>query len=285
MSKRKRKAINNLIVVSDTHCGCQMGLYPNNPDDPIILDGGGSYRPSELQQKTWSWWNEFWEDWVPMVTKGEPYAVVFNGDAIDGRHHNSTTQITHNVKDQIKIAKAILEPVVKKCEGRYYHIRGTEAHVGQTGEYEEQLAQGLGAIPDKQGNFARWEMWVRVGVGLVHITHHIGTAGSMAYETSAIQKEIEQAFVEAARWDGEIPDVLVRSHRHRNAETRIICHKGFATSCTTAGWQLKTPLIHRIAGGRQTQPQIGGTLVRCGDEDIFTRHKIWSLTRPEPEVL
>ena len=282
MTKRKTtELVNNLIAVSDTHCGCQMGLCLS----PVELDGGGSYKPSKLQLKVAAWWDEFWGEWVPMVTKGEPYAVVFNGDSIDGSHHNATTQITHNIKDQVRIAYAILKPIYDKCEGRYYHIRGTEAHVGQTGEHEEQLAEMLGAIPDDQGNYARWELRVRVGKGLAHITHHIGTAGSMAYETSAIQKELEQAFVEAARWGGEIPDVVLRSHRHRNAETRIICHKGFATSCTTAGWQLKTPLVHRIAGGRQTQPQFGGTLIRCGDEEVFTRHKIWSLEPSPPEVL
>jgi len=96
-------------------------------------------------------------------------------------------------------------------------------------------------------------------------------------------KELEQAFVEAARWSEEIPDVVVRSHRHRNAETRIQTYKGFCTSCTTAGWQLKTPYVFRVVGARQTTPQIGGTLVRCGDEDVFTRHRLWNMRRAKTE--
>ena len=84
--------IKNVVVISDTHCGCQLGLCP-----PVVnLDNGGTYVQSSLQKKLWEMWNEFWDVWIPMVTKGEPYIIVHNGDAIDGVHHNSVTQITHN---------------------------------------------------------------------------------------------------------------------------------------------------------------------------------------------
>ena len=273
--------ITNLIIISDLHAGCQLGLCPPGP---IPLDNGGEYYPSKNQKIVWSHWEEFWSEWVPRVTREEPFAVVLNGDATDGVHHRSVTQITQNLTVQKEIAMKILGPIVAHCDGWYYHIRGTEAHVGPSGQEEESLAKSLGAIPDELGNHARWELWIRVGIGLVHITHHIGTAGGLAYETTAIHKELEQSFVEAGRWNDEIPDVIVRSHRHRNAETRIQTYKGFATSCTTAGWQLKTPFVYRTAGARQTQPQLGGTLVRSGDEDVYTRHRLWNLKRPKTET-
>lgn len=285
MAKRKPKPIHNLVVISDLHCGCRLGLCP---PDPVKLDDAAAYVATPLQRDVWGRWEEFWRDWVPKATRGEPFAVVVNGDALDGKHHNAVTQISQNLTDQARLAKQVLRPVVEAAGGRYYHLRGTEAHVGPSGQEEERLAEELGAVPDAEGRHARWELWIRLRNGehngLVHITHHIGTAGSLAYETTAIHKELEQAFVEAARWDNEIPDVVLRSHRHRNAETRIQTHKGFATSCTTAGWQLKTPFVYRVIGGRQAQPQIGGTLIRCGDEDLYTRHRLWNLPRPREEV-
>lgn len=281
----QKKPINNLVVVSDLHAGCRLAICP---PDGIKLDDGGHYKPSPLQLKLWEYWNFFWDEWVPVVTKGEPYAIVFNGDAIDYIHHNSVTQISHNIVDQVNLAHMILKPVVDRCGGRYYHIRGTEAHSGPSASSEEQLAQRLGAIPNDDGQYARWELYIRVGLGLVHVSHHIGTTGSMAYETSGPQKELEQMFVAAARWGMEPPDVVVRSHRHRNVETRIRMKKddryGFATACTTAAWQLKTPFAYRIAGGRVSLPQIGGSLVRCGDEDLFTRHCVWSVIPPKTET-
>lgn len=276
---RKKKPLNNLIVISDEHCGCRLGLCPPK----IQLDDGAIYQQTPIQKDIWKRWLLFWNKWVPIVTREEPFVVVNNGDALDGKHHNAVTQISQNLTDQARIAKEVLRPVVAACEGRYYHIRGTEAHVGPSGQEEERLAEELNAIPDREGRHARWELWIEIGVGLIHLSHHIGTAGSLAFETTAVHKELEQSFVEAARWGNRYPDVIIRSHRHRNVETRIQTARGFATACTTAGWQAKTPFVYKIAGGRVTLPQIGGTLVRSGNEDVYTRHKLWNLDRPKVE--
>ena len=280
--KKQAKSVANLIVISDTHIGCQAGLCPPSG---YALDDGGRYMPNQLQQVVWSWWEEFWNEWVPDVCRGEPFAVCMNGDALDGVHHNSTTQWSHNLKDQNKAAVSVLKDVVSRCEGRYYHIRGTEAHVGQSGAEEERLAEALGAIPNESGQYARWELWLRIGTGLANLTHHIGTAGSLAYETSALMRELSEAYVESGRWNNEAPDWLIRSHRHRNSEIRIQTHKGFATIFTTPAWQLRTPFCFKVAGVRESTPQIGGSLVRCGDEDYYTRHFVKSIARSREESL
>ena len=182
--------INNVIVISDTHIGCQFGLY--NPKLKFSLDGGGKYSPSSNQLKVWAMWEDFWNNWVPMVTKKEKFILVHNGDVIDGKHHKSNTQITQNITDQKKIAYEILAPIIDKSAG-YYHIRGTDAHVGSSGEDEEDLARMLGAIPDEADNNARHEMWLRLGQRLIHFSHHIGTTSSSAYESTAVYKELVEA--------------------------------------------------------------------------------------------
>lgn len=268
----------NLVVVSDLHVGCQLGLCPSGG---LPLDEGGVYSPSKAQRAVWRVWREFWDKWVPMATRGEGFDLVMNGDAIDGSHHGSTHQISHNPADQEAWAFSILEPIVAhpKCN-RYYHIRGTEAHVGQSGEAEERLARRLGAIPNEVGQHARYELWKRVGPALVHVMHHIGTTGSQAYESTAVHKELVEAYVEAGRWGDEPPDVLVRAHRHRSFETRIPAKRGAAIATVTPGWQLKTPFVWKIAGARQSQPQFGGLMVRAGDEDpIYVRHFVQRLAR------
>lgn len=228
--------IANLVIVSDLHVGCRVGLaHPDGHE----MDDGATYWPTKLQQKMWCWWEEFWSTWVPEVTHGEPYAVCLNGDCLDGVHHNSVTQWTQNLTFQRRAAVKILRPVVEMCGGRYYHVRGTEAHAGKSGQDEEEIASQLNAIPNKDGQYARYELWIRVGRGLAHITHHIGTAGSMHYESTAPMRELTEAYVESGRWKEESPDWVVRSHRHRNVEVRVQTHKGFATVAVTAGWQLK----------------------------------------------
>lgn len=269
------------IVISDTHIGCKLGLCP--PGD-IALDEGGFYRQSVLQAKVWSWWeNDFWSQWVPTVVRRQPFAVVVNGDLLDGRHHNTTTQISQNLSDQRKIAHIVFGPIVDKCKGRFYIIRGTEAHTGQSGENEETLAQELGAIPNETGNYARWDMWLRIKDRLAHITHHIGITGSMHYETTALMKEYAEACAEAGRWDREAPSWIIRSHRHRHTEIKIPTAKGLGICAVTPGWQLTTPFVWKGAG-RNTTPQFGGTLLRTGDEEHYTRHFIRNIDRT-PEVI
>jgi len=273
------KPVNSLIVISDIHAGCKLGLCPS---DGVRLDDGGEYLPSKQQVEVWSYWQEFWEDWVPMVTKGEPFSVVNNGDSLDGVHHNAVTQISNNLTDQSRIAEKILKPVVEKCEGRYYHIRGTEAHVGKSAQYEEKLAEDVGAKPSDTGQYARWDMWYRLGESraLCHFSHHIGGTGSSSYESTGVYKEMVEAFNEAGRWHDEPPDVVARAHRHRQFETRIATKKGYGISLVTPGWQLRTPFTFRLASGRAGTPQFGGYIIRCGDRDeIFTRFKVWKIER------
>lgn len=279
--------LNNIVVVSDLHCGCRLGLYPCTGEPPM-LDEGGQFKPSKLQRVVWSWWREFWSKWVPMVCHGEPYALVVNGDALDGVHHNAVTQVSQNLEDQRSIAEAVLKPVVTAClkaGGRYFHLRGTEAHVGPSGQHEESLARSLGADRDGQGRAARYELWLELGNGLIHFTHHIGTTGSMHYESTAVNKELAEAYAEAGRWRRRPPDVIVRSHRHRAFEVRVPTKLGYGISLVTPGWQLRTPFTYRIAGARQAQPQLGGTVIRQGDRELYTRSRVWELDRPNPEKL
>jgi hypothetical protein len=280
---------NNIVCISDIHAGCRLALCP---PEGATLDDGGTYMPSNFQQKMWALWEEFWLEWVPEATRGEPYCVVFNGDALDGVHHNSTTQISHNLGDQHKIAYRILSRVVEMCEGRYYHIRGTEAHVGKSAAAEEALASHLGAIPNEEGQYARYDLWKTVGPGkLCHFVHHIGTTGSQAYEATAVHKELVEEFAEAGRWRNEPPDVVVRSHRHRYMRSSVpIGHvgdkgqqsTGEAYSVVTPCWQGKTPFVWKIPGGRLSTPQFGGIVVRWADE-LFVRPKVWTVDRSKTE--
>lgn len=286
MAKTKQIEINNLVVTADEHAGCQLGLCPARG---VRLDEGGRYKPNKLQRGVWRHWKYFWSTWIPKIVHGEPFGVVNNGDAIDGSHHGTVTQITQNLEDQVDIAYEILAPIVELCDGRYWHIRGTEAHGGKSGQQEEELAKRLGAIPCPQtGQFARYHLLKRVGTGLTHISHHIGSTSSAAYEATAPMRELHTAFADAGRWGYSAPDVIARSHRHRNIEVRMAARTsegptGYAAVFTTPGWQGKTPLVWRSMEGRLSEPQFGGAIIRQGDEDLHTRHYVEPLKRPPIE--
>lgn len=274
--------VRNLVVVSDSHCGCRLGLCP---PESVRLDDGGTYHASPFQKNVWGLWREFWGSWVPSVVKREPWDLVHNGDVIDGVHHNSTTQISHNIHDQLLIAQTALRPIVAACcksGGTYYHIRGTEAHVGSSANYEEMLATALGAAPNREHQYARYDLWKRVGRALVHLLHHVGTTGSAAHEASAVNAELTAEFVEAARWREEPPDFIVRSHRHRFIAVDLDTAKGIGAAVVTPGWQGKTPFSWKVAGARLSVPQFGGIIIRDPvDSEMHYRRKIWTIGRSE----
>ncbi len=279
----KPKSVRNLIVVSDTHGGCRLAVF--NPHEKFRLDDGGFYRPSEFQEQLWTLWRSFWDDWVPTVTKGEPYDIVHNGDIIEGVHHNTTTQISHNINDQKRIAAAVMAPEIAKARkmgGAFYSIRGTAAHVGQSSIYEEEVAALLGAVPNRVGQHSRYDLWKRVGGrALVHLLHHIGTTGSAAHEASALNAEYTAMLVEAARWKREPADYVVRGHRHRSMAVDLDTAKGYGAVIVTPGWQGKSPFAWKVAGARVSEPQFGGIAIRVGDEEHFYRRKVWSVDRSE----
>ena len=275
----KRPAV--AIVVSDLHCGCQYGLCPPR----IRLDGGGVYRQSEAQRHIWRHWLYFWREMVPAWVKGQPFVLAVNGDAVDGRHHGSTTQWSQNLADQSHCAREVLETAQRAAPWeRLYWVRGTEAHAGPAGESEEELAESMGAVTDKHGNASRMELWLRLGTGLAHITHTIAVTGSPAYETTALCREYVDAAGESAKWHLPPPDWVVRSHRHRSAEIRVPTKQGRATVLVTPGWQLRTPWVFRSSGGRALLPQIGGCALVAGEHELYSRSYIHALERSAPEV-
>jgi hypothetical protein len=272
----------NLVVVSDLHCGCRLGLVPYGAKR-IRLDDGGWYEPSAFQRKLAGMWNMFWTEFVPSVTSDEPFAVCINGDTIDGIHHESVTQLSHNLLDQRRIAYDCLAPIRDKAV-EFYMLRGTEVHVGKSAQHEEALAESLGAKKNKEGQHARYDLWIKVGGDyLAHIMHHIGTSGSQSYETTAIHKELVEEYIEAGRWHEESPQIVIRSHRHRMAGTLVPIEEGLAYSLTCPGWQGKTPFTWRIQGARNSEPQFGGIVIRRNDEVGYFRAWVKSPRRSKAE--
>ena len=93
-------------------------------------------------------------------------------------------------------------------------------------------------------------------------------------------REMSELFADSARWGRQVPDVISRAHRHRHIEVRVPTRNGYGIAFVTPAWQLRTPFSYRIPGGRVALPQIGGSLIRMGDRELFTEHMVKSIERP-----
>ena len=271
-----------IVVIGDTHSGCKLALVP---PAGAQLDGGGVYMPSPFQSKLWAMWQQFWK-WVDIQTKGEPWDLVHMGDSLDGVHHNSTSQISHNLEDQRDIAVSVLAPVVERCKasgGRFYFIRGTPVHSGESGCDEEAIAKRLGAKPDKTGVHSRYDLWKDLDGSLINFMHHVGTVSSNAYEATAVNKELTEMYVESARWGYRAPDMICRAHRHRMIQIQIPTARGRGWAVVGPAWQGKTPFAYKVAGARVSTPQFGGYIIKHEHGFLYTVEKTWSIEPSETE--
>lgn len=258
-----------VLTFSDFHTGCKLAIMPR---EGIVLDEGNFIGPSPQQVKL----NDILDDFTTRhvqkaLGRNGKYVVVFVGDVVDGVHHNALTLWSNNLYDQRRAAVQLLKPIVNhpNCVA-YFHIRGTECHVGGSSNDEEQVAKDLGAIPDERGNHARYELWLDVQGWLMHFMHHIGATGNLSTETNALTKELVEGFGHSAMWGNRPADVIVRAHRHRYSETRMPTHRGYAISMTLPCFQGKTPFVQRIAGGRQSISQYGGVVIEVDQDAVIT---------------
>lgn len=257
-----------MTIVSDLHVGSSVGLCP---EGGFALDDGGWYKPSAAQEALSKAWGSFFEDAKKISARKR--VLVVNGDCIDGFHHNTVAVATNNIEVQERAAVELIKPILSGYKQLYY-VRGTEAHVGQGGQSEERVAKSLGAeVHPDTGNHSAFQWWLEADGYLVNIAHHISTTSSAAYESSAVMREMTAALVEAGQWRQKLPDILVRSHRHRFIEVSIPSEQGRIVALVTPGWQLKTPFVERI--DRMRLPHIGGVHLIIKDGLCHVKEKIF----------
>jgi hypothetical protein len=263
-----------VVCISDLHVGCGMAIMPK---DGFTGDSGVAYFPSPLQQKLYDRWTEGFWPWVEAETGGR-YNVLVNGDLIDGVHHQAVTQWSQNLLDQRRACVELLRPVRERAQ-RFIVVRGTESHVGASGQHDEAIAEALQAEKSPAGTWSHWEAFYRLGGQLCHFAHHIGATTSPFAKSSALQKVIALSYVNSGRWGDEPPVMFVRSHRHQCSWVGEPCKHGIVTCVVLPAWQLKTPYVHRI--GIMSEPEYGGVILFPGNNAVY--HKPWveRVERPE----
>lgn len=262
----------SIVIVSDLHCGSTLGL---TTEQVMPMAEGGGYQPSRFQADVARAWHDFFRNIVPKETKGSKKRIlVVNGDMVDGNHHNTVALATNNIQIQEMWATTILTDASKDFD-RVYCTLGTEAHSLPGGQADERIAAAIGAEKNPDGMSAAWQLWLDIDGMLVNIAHHIGTTSSAAYESSAVMRELVAALVEAGQWEQKLPDVIVRSHRHRYIRLAIPSAKGEIQAVVTPGWQLKTPFVERL--DRMRMPHIGAIILKMDGSTCEIKAKIYPM--------
>lgn len=237
----------NLIVISDLHINSTVGLCAEAPG----LDDGGNYCPSKSQR----WLKEKFDDFHYFCNNlGGENIFVLNGDVVDVNRHSQHQLITSNISNIISHAESLINPLING--NKVFLVRGTEAHVGQSGEIEDILAKKIYA-EEIDGRYSHWQLNLNVEGVLFDITHH-GTVGSKPWNKySALSSTASEMIINAVTFNQQLPNVVIRSHRHTFADT----HDNFPVRIiSTPAWQLSTAFSYRIGSGLA---DIGGLVFRC----------------------
>jgi len=265
-----------IVVISDLHVGSTSGLCPA---EGIDLDEKDHYTPSRFVQEMHRVWELFWKFNAEQCKGIKNRSLVINGDLVDGVHHNTVAVATSNIMLQEDAAGDILKPICKNFD-RVFVTRGTEAHVGQSAQSDERIAKEIKAEIDQDtGKYSRWQLWLDVDDVVFNIAHHIGVTSSAAYESSAVMREMVAALVEAGQWGQKLPDVIVRSHRHRYIMLGIPSAKGLIQAVVTPGWQLRSPYVERI--DRMRLPHVGGVIFIVENNRCQVIEKIYPMKIPQ----
>ncbi len=210
------------VAIGDTHTGSTTGLAPKTR----VTNAGQA------------WLLETYNGAVKEIIKGGPFILGLGADLVDGHHHNSR-QVWGNWKEQRDASIELLQPLANKAIA-IYGLLGTEAHSGDAGEHDHQVAQELGAKHIGQ------HLTLRIAGRILSWAHHGLSVSRMGWlNDSGLISAIRQ--IDDAHLRGRIkhrPDCLISHHAHRSPKPATL--RGI-TAGVCGCWQLPTPHGFKIS--------------------------------------
>jgi hypothetical protein len=193
-------AIKRVVVIGDTHCGHQAGLTP-----PMWqFDKDRSPVWSAIQKECWDWYKK------TAKSLGDVYAVIYNGDAIDGNgwRNSGVEQITTDRIEQGDMAITCAK-VFKPSNG-FAMTFGTASHTGSAEDFEEHVARHLMCDIHCSAN-------IEVDGVIFNTRHHCGSSGIPHGRHTAVAKERAWNIIKSVTQGEVLADIYLRSHVHYHA--------------------------------------------------------------------
>jgi hypothetical protein len=223
-----------LVFVSDTHCGSKHALLPPG----IVDENGAEYRLNNFQAWLWNRWIDAIE-WVEKWCGDDPFALIINGDIIEGVHHGTTEVVDPDPAQHGVIAAEALRPFADRAECCFMVV-GTECHTKTT---EGHIAKAIGCTPPPGVGSYSWPVLTGCVNGVaISAAHHMGASLRTWTEASGLGIALNSERLEAARAGHTIPRIVVRSHRHTFGH---YCD-GDGIIVATPAWQGSTRFVRKV---------------------------------------
>lgn len=235
-----------VVWVSDLHVGSTIGLSPCH----WPIDEKNIHHASKAQLRIYKFWTQFWKR---RKEDGRPIVLVLGGDLVDGNHHGTHQIWTLDEITQSEAAVSLLKPIVDISK-KTYLLKGTTAHSGQSGRFDDLVAKELG-VP------SYYHLRLKAGGVLFDLAHHGVGAGKRAWNMgNAVRNYGRSIMMSNVLQHRPPPQVVIRGHTH------VACHEtvhdgDYTTEVIVApSWQLKTEHSHKISS-ESDLGDVGGVIV------------------------
>lgn len=232
------------LIVSDTHVGSTVGLWPES----FTAAEGHTITGNPFQRWLWDCWSDMTK-WATKVIGKDQHDLILNGDLVEGQHHRTVQVMTADIGDQSAAVKQVLGPLGERAASTHV-ILGTECH---TRNDELRIGHFLGASKDPiTGQHAWNSLDVEYHGTLCNFAHHISATARPYLEASAHSIALGAMTMSRARTGKRIPTVVVRGHRHRHG----VWTDGNLLSLTLGAWQGLTRHGYKVVPDAVPQPSV-----------------------------
>lgn len=265
-----------ISVISDTHTNSTVGLL--DPDG-MSLDDGGRRRPNPIQSHLYERFSKYLDTLRGATRKGDKVYGIHLADAVDNIAQAKTTQlISRNEADIVRGGYDTLRPWVDLCRDGVFMIRGTPAHVGQSGYLEEILADRIGTLrwPKDSSTASLPYLEATFGGVFIHAAHH-ATLGRLPWtRLNSLGNQSYKLVNAYAKKHQPPPTIALRGHCHRTADS----HDAYPVRFIIAPcWQMQTEYGNKLSPGEL--PEIGGIIITIDGGQVDVNTIIYP---PDPEA-
>ncbi len=190
-----------ILLISDLHCGNEIGLTPPRLWGPVGKRGSREYYVRRLNEEVWKWYTED-------VCTLKPDVVICVGDLIDGngKRNGGREQINPDMIDQSYLASDCLKMI--GGTPTFCGVGGTNYHTGTETDFEKIIAEELGF--KHYGN----HFYPKIDGVVFDVKHHIGNSGVPYGKASALLKTSIIGDLRAFNGVSPKADIVVRGHTH-----------------------------------------------------------------------
>jgi hypothetical protein len=223
-----------------------MGILPEG----FVTHEGNEVKRNPLQE----WLGEAWDDCMAFTKKTigkDEFALAWNGDLIDGNHHGTKEIWSVNEADHMEAAVEVMAPLSLLAHSVYV-TEGTESHTKNAEHAVAKMLLGRGAnVICPKGKGAWDSLALSIAGAIVEIDHHMPTSMRSYLEASALSIMLGDIRNQRSRAGARVPDVIIRSHRHRFG----LYEDGYGMALALPAWQALTRFGRKVVPG--AMPQVG----------------------------